>query len=40
VVRCRAEEGQKAIAKVDRSKDQLYFTSDSTLQYLDGTLPG
>lgn len=39
VVRCRAE-GEQGIAKVDRSKDQLYFTSESTLQYLDGTLPG
>lgn len=27
-------------AQVDRSKDQLYFTSESTLQYLDGSLPG
>jgi light-harvesting complex I chlorophyll a/b binding protein 3 len=39
VVLCRAED-QKAVAKVDRSKDQLYFSSESTLQYLDGTLPG
>lgn len=39
VVLCRAEE-QKAIAKVDRSKDQLYFTSEASLQYLDGSLPG
>jgi light-harvesting complex I chlorophyll a/b binding protein 3 len=36
---CRAE-GEKAIAKVDRSKDTLYFTSDATLDYLDGSLPG
>jgi hypothetical protein len=39
VVLCRAEE-QKSIAKVDRSKDQLYFTSEASLQYLDGSLPG
>jgi hypothetical protein len=38
-VLCRAEEG-KSIVKVDRSKDQLYFTSDASLQYLDGSLPG
>jgi light-harvesting complex I chlorophyll a/b binding protein 3 len=25
---------------VDRSKDTLYFTSDATLEYLDGSLPG
>eukprot|EP00879_Flechtneria_rotunda_P000466 GHRR01000567.1.p1 GENE.GHRR01000567.1~~GHRR01000567.1.p1 ORF type:complete len:268 (+),score=84.06 GHRR01000567.1:122-925(+) len=36
---CRAE-GEQSIAKVDRSKDQLYFASESALQYLDGTLPG
>ncbi|GLC47421.1 Photosystem I chlorophyll a/b-binding protein 3-1, chloroplastic [Pleodorina starrii] len=36
---CRAEE--KSIAKVDRSKDQLYVgASQSSLAYLDGTLPG
>eukprot|EP00195_Chlamydomonas_chlamydogama_P016298 CAMPEP_0202898972 /NCGR_PEP_ID=MMETSP1392-20130828/7340_1 /ASSEMBLY_ACC=CAM_ASM_000868 /TAXON_ID=225041 /ORGANISM="Chlamydomonas chlamydogama, Strain SAG 11-48b" /LENGTH=273 /DNA_ID=CAMNT_0049585047 /DNA_START=65 /DNA_END=886 /DNA_ORIENTATION=+ len=35
---CRAEE--KAVAKVDRSKDTLYFSSQSSLKYLDGTLPG
>jgi hypothetical protein len=28
------------LLQVDRSKDQLYFSSESTLQYLDGTLPG
>jgi hypothetical protein len=26
--------------KVDRSKDQLFFASESSLTYLDGTLPG
>lgn len=26
--------------QVDRSKDQLYFASESALTYLDGTLPG
>jgi light-harvesting complex I chlorophyll a/b binding protein 3 len=35
---CRAEE--KSVAKVDRSKDVLHFTSESALTYLDGTLPG
>lgn len=36
---CRAE--QKAVAKVDRSKDQLYVgTSEASLSYLDGSLPG
>jgi hypothetical protein len=35
----RAEE-QKSLSKVDRSKDQLYFTSEASLQYLDGSLPG
>jgi len=36
---CRAE--QNAVAKVDRSKDQLYVgASQSSLAYLDGTLPG
>jgi len=35
---CRAEE--KSVAKVDRSNDLLYFTSESTLKYLDGSLPG
>lgn len=28
------------LPQVDRSKDQLYFSSESTLQYLDGSLPG
>lgn len=36
---CRAE-GEGAIAKVDRSKDTLYFSSNASLEYLDGTLPG
>lgn len=36
---CRAEEESKAVAKVDRSKDSLFFASESSLQYLDGTLP-
>lgn len=36
---CRAEE-QKAVAKVDRSKDTLYFASTDTLRYLDGSRPG
>ncbi|KXZ42012.1 hypothetical protein GPECTOR_223g491 [Gonium pectorale] len=36
---CRAEE--KSVVKVDRSKDQLYVgASQSSLAYLDGTLPG
>ncbi|KAI8472383.1 MAG: light-harvesting chlorophyll-a/b protein of photosystem I [Monoraphidium minutum] len=36
---CRAEPGQ-SLAKVDRSKDQLFFASEASLTYLDGSLPG
>jgi len=41
-VRVRAEEEEAAAppAVVDRSKDQLYFASEQSLSYLDGTLPG
>mgnify|MGYP001811116697 CR=1 FL=1 len=28
------------LAQVDRSKDQLFFASEASLTYLDGTLPG
>ncbi|CAG9463597.1 unnamed protein product [Pedinophyceae sp. YPF-701] len=40
---CRAEEEKAEAAppaKVDRSKDTLYFASEQSLSYLDGTLPG
>ncbi|KIY99446.1 Chlorophyll a-b binding protein 8 [Monoraphidium neglectum] len=36
---CRAEP-EKSLAKVDRSKDQLFFPSEASLTYLDGSLPG
>eukprot|EP00355_Strombidium_rassoulzadegani_P003437 CAMPEP_0168628372 /NCGR_PEP_ID=MMETSP0449_2-20121227/11809_1 /TAXON_ID=1082188 /ORGANISM="Strombidium rassoulzadegani, Strain ras09" /LENGTH=277 /DNA_ID=CAMNT_0008670787 /DNA_START=42 /DNA_END=875 /DNA_ORIENTATION=+ len=36
----RAEGESKAPATVDRSKDQLYFASEQSLSYLDGSLPG
>lgn len=43
-VACRAEEGEEAketaIATVDRSNDTLWFASDQSLTYLDGTLAG
>jgi light-harvesting complex I chlorophyll a/b binding protein 3 len=28
------------LLQVDRSKDQLFFPTDQSLSYLDGTLPG
>ncbi|GBF94965.1 hypothetical protein Rsub_07466 [Raphidocelis subcapitata] len=37
---CRAGEEPTAVAKVDRSKDQLFFASEASLTYLDGSLPG
>lgn len=35
---CRAEE--KSVAKTDRGKDVLHFSSSDTLRYLDGSRPG
>lgn len=36
----RAEEKASAPAIVDRSKDTLWFASEQSLSYLDGSLPG
>ena len=36
----RAEEKASAPAVVDRSKDTLWFASEQSLSYLDGSLPG
>jgi len=40
VVRVRAEEEGSEIATKDRSKDKLYFASEQSLSYLDGSLAG
>merc|ERR1712216_680972 len=40
VVRVRAEEEGTEIATKDRSKDKLYFASEQSLSYLDGSLAG
>merc|ERR1719230_979633 len=39
VVRAEAEE-TTAVTQVDRSKDTLWFASEQSLSYLDGSLPG
>ena len=40
VVRAEGEEKKGgAVAKVDRTKDTLFFASDQSLSYLDGSLP-
>jgi len=33
-------EGETSVVKTDRSKSGLYFASEQSLSYLDGTLPG